>query len=67
MCRTLLNRFVQAYLDGCFHRFCLACISRWTDSQREHPPADGGQAFVCPLCKTPYASVLHDCHHHSYK
>ena len=58
---------LQAFLDGCFHRFCLSCISRWTDSQRQHPPAGAAPGFVCPLCKTPYASILHDYRHNAYK
>jgi hypothetical protein len=58
---------LQAYLDGCFHRFCLACISSWTESQRRHPPSGAAPRFVCPLCKTPYASVLHDYRHNAYR
>ncbi len=63
---TRLCLLLQAFLDGCFHRFCLLCISRWTDTQRAHPPA-AGPAFTCPLCKAAYTSILHDWHHNSYK
>ncbi|KAJ1927085.1 hypothetical protein IWQ60_003238 [Tieghemiomyces parasiticus] len=38
-----------AFIDGCFHAFCLPCISQWC----EHDPR-------CPLCKRPVRTVVYD-------
>ncbi|XP_078138417.1 uncharacterized protein LOC139922786 [Centroberyx gerrardi] len=48
-CPICLDRFNNlAYLDRCLHRFCFPCIQEWSHSKAE-----------CPLCKQPFASILH--------
>ncbi|KAJ1917190.1 hypothetical protein IWQ60_007859 [Tieghemiomyces parasiticus] len=39
----------SAFIDGCFHAFCLPCIVQWC----EHDPR-------CPLCKRPIHTVVYD-------
>uniref|UniRef100_A0A3Q4B948 E3 ubiquitin-protein ligase Topors n=1 Tax=Mola mola TaxID=94237 RepID=A0A3Q4B948_MOLML len=49
MCPICLDRFNNlAYLDRCLHRFCFPCIQEWSHNKAE-----------CPLCKQPFASILH--------
>lgn len=44
-----MDRFNNlAYLDRCLHRFCFPCIQEWSHNKAE-----------CPLCKQPFASILH--------
>eukprot|EP00038_Savillea_parva_P017790 m.21557 g.21557 ORF g.21557 m.21557 type:complete len:487 (+) comp3905_c0_seq1:119-1579(+) len=38
----------RAVLDGCFHAFCLDCITTWAR-----------QARSCPLCKAEFDTVIH--------
>ncbi|KNC52359.1 uncharacterized protein AMSG_08332 [Thecamonas trahens ATCC 50062] len=38
-----------ALADGCFHGFCLVCLAQWAEVSR-----------TCPLCKTPFTSIIHD-------
>uniref|UniRef100_A0A1A8NMG5 E3 ubiquitin-protein ligase Topors n=1 Tax=Nothobranchius rachovii TaxID=451742 RepID=A0A1A8NMG5_9TELE len=48
-CPICLDRFNNlAYLDHCLHRFCFPCIQEWSHNKAE-----------CPLCKQPFASILH--------
>lgn len=48
-CPICLDRFNNlAYLDRCLHRFCFPCIQEWSHNKAE-----------CPLCKQPFASILH--------
>ncbi|XP_072315167.1 uncharacterized protein [Eucyclogobius newberryi] len=48
-CPICLDRFNNlAYLDRCLHRFCFMCIQEWSHNKAE-----------CPLCKQPFASILH--------
>ncbi|KAK5618330.1 hypothetical protein CRENBAI_019400 [Crenichthys baileyi] len=48
-CPICLDRFNNlAYLDHCLHRFCFHCIQEWSHNKAE-----------CPLCKQPFASILH--------
>ncbi len=48
-CPICLDRFNNlAYLDRCLHRFCFPCIKEWSHNKAE-----------CPLCKQPFASILH--------
>eukprot|EP00850_Spirogloea_muscicola_P003183 SM000012S25445 [mRNA] locus=s12:1141783:1148567:- [translate_table: standard] len=62
----------EAYLDHCFHRFCLACIQLWSAASTPAAPAkgdaDGGwRGPVCPLCKTHYTSVIHNFSGHDFE
>ena len=36
------------------------CILAWSETQQHHPPLQG-PTFACPLCKTPYTSIIYDC------
>ncbi|XP_077355639.1 uncharacterized protein LOC144003355 [Festucalex cinctus] len=48
-CPICLDRFKNmAYLNRCLHRFCFRCILEWSHNKAE-----------CPLCKQPFASILH--------
>ncbi|XP_077400253.1 uncharacterized protein LOC144034932 [Vanacampus margaritifer] len=48
-CPICLDRFNNmAYLNRCLHRFCFRCIQEWSHNKAE-----------CPLCKQPFASILH--------
>ena len=54
----------EAYAYPCFHRFCLDCISGWTDAQAAHPVKDGGHGAsalpTCPCCRQPYTHIIYD-------
>jgi len=53
----------QAFLDNCFHYFCLPCIREWTSVQRKAHHLDSIDAKFtpqCPLCKASYESMIHD-------
>nr|XP_057922972.1 E3 ubiquitin-protein ligase Topors-like isoform X2 [Doryrhamphus excisus] len=53
-CPICLDRFNNmAYLDRCLHRFCFPCIQEWSHNKAE-----------CPLCKQPFASILHSVRGH---
>ncbi len=41
----------RAMLDRCFHSFCKTCIIEWSH-----------RSLTCPLCKTPFQSILYDIH-----
>lgn len=45
----------EAYLDPCFHRFCFSCILQWSEMgvRRGAPP-------LCPVCKGPFFTIIHD-------
>ena len=62
ICHNQVPQKEQAFLDECFHGFCLDCIRKWTETQRAHP-AQGSADFrpTCPLCKTTYRSIIYDC------
>lgn len=36
----------------------MQCVSSWTEVQKAHP-SPSAAPFSCPLCKAPYASILH--------
>lgn len=36
----------------------LQCVSSWTEVQKSHP-SPSAAPLSCPLCKAPYASILH--------
>ncbi|KAJ1981657.1 hypothetical protein H4R34_001979 [Dimargaris verticillata] len=38
-----------AYIRGCYHKFCFACILQWCDVDAR-----------CPLCKQPVRLLIHD-------
>ncbi|KAJ1976945.1 hypothetical protein H4R35_002487 [Dimargaris xerosporica] len=38
-----------AYIRGCYHKFCFACILQWCDVDAR-----------CPLCKQPVRLLVHD-------
>src|SRR2546430_1359869 len=48
----------EAFLDGCFHSFCYACIVRWSNvvAKKDTRPQS---SIKCPLCKTENFSVVH--------
>ncbi|XP_028403574.1 E3 ubiquitin-protein ligase Topors-like isoform X2 [Dendronephthya gigantea] len=49
-CPICLSSFEdRSFLDQCFHAFCFSCILQWCEV-----------AQTCPLCKTGFASVIHN-------
>ena len=62
ICHDQVPQKEQAFLDECFHGFCLNCIRKWTETQKAHP-AQASADFrpACPLCKTTYRSIIYDC------
>ncbi|XP_042488442.1 uncharacterized protein LOC122068642 [Macadamia integrifolia] len=48
----------EAYLDGCFHKFCFNCIAEWAKLlTSRHPQL---QSFVtCPICKGDNFSIIY--------
>ncbi|KAK9811556.1 hypothetical protein WJX72_005822 [[Myrmecia] bisecta] len=66
ICLGSLEPVQEAFLNDCFHCFCFKCILQWNEAQRAHPPAEGAR-YTCPLCKTAYTSIIHDCSDNSYR
>jgi E3 ubiquitin-protein ligase Topors len=39
----------RSFTDTCFHKFCFVCLVEWSKVKA-----------VCPLCKQPFASIIHN-------
>jgi len=49
-CPICLSRLEnRSYTDTCFHKFCFVCLVEWSKVKP-----------VCPLCKQPFTSVIHN-------
>jgi len=49
-CPICLGRLEnRSYTDTCFHKFCFVCLVEWSKVKP-----------VCPLCKQPFTSVIHN-------
>jgi hypothetical protein len=46
----------EAYVDPCFHRFCFSCILQWS----EMGAVRTGDPPLCPVCKGPFLTIIHD-------
>jgi hypothetical protein len=46
----------EAYVDPCFHRFCFSCILQWS----EMGAVRTGAPHLCPVCKGPCLTIIHD-------
>ncbi|MCO5609304.1 hypothetical protein L7F22_063530 [Adiantum nelumboides] len=49
-----------AFLDPCFHTFCLHCILQWAEMVFTHPSMERETCLECPLCKKRSFWIVHN-------
>ncbi|GMH33426.1 hypothetical protein BSKO_01260 [Bryopsis sp. KO-2023] len=57
ICHREMIQEEEAFLNGCMHCFCYECILKWSDTQLR----TNAEHLSCPVCKSSYRSVYHDC------
>ncbi|KAH7615883.1 putative E3 ubiquitin-protein ligase Topors [Nannochloris sp. 'desiccata'] len=62
ICLTDISAADEAFIEPCLHHFCFRCLQAWVRTQQNQ-----ASPVTCPVCKTPFNSIIYDCHDVAYR